>query len=521
MSTRQAGPSRLPGLLVVVVALVLAGVANATMRARPAVRPAPDRPSEPSMVLASSNASSSAWYCAGPLPVGAGHEASSIAVANVGPRPVRGELVVASSAGSQKTTPIVVGAHAQAVYGLTRQGGRSVAAATVLVNSASVGVEELVHGPSGPMAAPCSIRAGREAYLAAGSTTGADNVALAVYDPGATPAVVSVTFATTTGPSSPPVFQGVSVRPGGLVVLDVGHEVASRLAVATLVHSTGGRVVVGAFVQSITGRSLLGSLLGATPKGATRWELPAAPLGGGVRQSFSVLNPTSRPARIEIRLSGSPGAGTVSDVVPPNGVVSLAPLASSPLSTAAATLTSRGTPVVVALALALTGAAAPPPALHRIRQAAVVAAVVGGKRVHRRQVVLATVPVDPPLVRLPSLPAGFSVAAGATSAYRRWLLAGGESDAHVAEVVTVSNPGSESASLHLLDLSGKPVTPAGTALTVPPGSTKVITVGALSTLRGDVPLMISSTQPVVAGEMLYSTGPHPLGLTAATGIPVR
>lgn len=496
----RTGTRRLPGLLVVVVVLALAGVADATMRAHPAptmVGRAAHGSTEPALAVVSSPVTSTAWYCAGPLPVGRQPQASSIAVANVGDRPARGRLVVTSSRGERRTTVIAVGAHAQAVYGLPRGWTAASAAATVLVDTASVGVEELVHGPNGPMAARCSVEAGHTAYLAEGSTRGAANLALAIYDPGATPAVASVSFATSAGGVTPPAFQGISVAPGGLVVLDVGREVPGQLTVATTVQSTGGRVVVGAAVDAVVGHHLLSSLATASPMTSERWQLAAAPLGATARQGFSILDPTGRSARVTVVLaSSSPRAAgsELTAVVPAGAVVDIAPAALAGRSSTGAVVTAAGAPVVVGreLAVAAMPGASEPAASARARRAA------------------------PVLLTLPGLPTGFAAAEGTVAPYRRWLLAGGESDARVSEVVTLTDPGSAPAVVRLTTLAGRPVLPA---LTVAPGTSRVVAVRSIGP-SGPLALALQATHPVVAGELLYGAGRRGLGLAAWPGIPV-
>ncbi|MHB1781360.1 MAG: hypothetical protein ACYCTE_01520, partial [Acidimicrobiales bacterium] len=92
-----ARPERRRALAVglVAVALVLAGVANSTVH-RPGQLRARRVAAAVAPSVATDRASSSAWYCAGPLPVGTTGEASSIAVANLGVRKVRGEVVLAA-----------------------------------------------------------------------------------------------------------------------------------------------------------------------------------------------------------------------------------------------------------------------------------------------------------------------------------------------------------------------------------------------------------------------------------------
>lgn len=476
------------------VALALAGVANATMRPRPShgggrigVR------SERAVATTSRRVSSSAWYCPGPLPFGGGKEASSIAVANVGDQAAHGRLVVTTSAGSRSVASITVAAHAQAVFGLPRHGPSAHAAATILVDSAGVGVEELIHGGSGPMSAPCSVTTGRDEYLAVGSTRGKADVHLAVYNPGATPAVVGVSFATTTGGASPPAFQGVDVAPGHVTLLDVARQVASRQAVATIVHATGGHVVVGAVVRSSVDHRVLTSLVGASPWPARHWDLPAAPLGKGARQSFSVLNPTDRSAHVVVHLAG-PGGGEVSEAIPPGAVVAVGPSATRSAAATGATLASTGAPVVVARELAL------------------------GSRLTGRASKGSSRPAPGDL---PGLPVGFSAAAGTTGPHRRWLLPGGEADRHVDEVVTVTNPGSEAARVEVLDLADQTAGTKTGPFTVPPGGSVAVPAKALGVEGGNLSLVVEASSPVVAGQLLYAAGHDKVGLAAGAGIPVN
>jgi len=146
----------------------------------------------------------------------------------------------------------------------------------------------------------------------------------------------------------------------------------------------------------------------------------------------------------------------------------------------------------------------------------VIAATTKGRKVARH--VLRT---SSPRLGLPALPAGFSAASTSPSPYRRWLLAGGESDARTAEVVTVTNPGSAPARVQLADLAGTALRGAGTTILVGAGGSVAIPLSSIRALSGEVSLELTSNVPVLAGQLLYSVGPHPLGLSMEAGIPIR
>ena len=99
---------------------------------------------------------------------------------------------------------------------------------TAILNQAGVGVSEVVHGALGVTSAPCVTHAGPNAYIAVGSTKDPANVTLALYDPGSTPAVASLSFATSSGPVTPPIFQGLSVLSGQVILVNVGHYVLMK-----------------------------------------------------------------------------------------------------------------------------------------------------------------------------------------------------------------------------------------------------------------------------------------------------
>lgn len=75
----------------------LAGVANGLVNTHE-VTPRPIA-LDTSAVLTKSAATSAAWYCAGPLPIGAQPQFSTIDVANASSKIVRGEIVVSATGG--------------------------------------------------------------------------------------------------------------------------------------------------------------------------------------------------------------------------------------------------------------------------------------------------------------------------------------------------------------------------------------------------------------------------------------
>ena len=508
---RPSGARRAVTVGAVALLLALAGVANTEIHPAGG-RPAPGPNVVPAVAVRS--ASSTAWYCPGPLPVGDLSEASSVAITDVEARPLRAQVTIAATSGRRAAETVEVHPEGESVVGLRRRGPRGSAAVTVVVDGSGAAVEELVHGSEGVSATPCSATPVSTEYFAAGSTLGANNLSLGVYDPGATPAVVNVSFVTSSGAVAPPAFQDMSVGPGQVVALDVGHYVPSEAAVATLVDSTGGRVVAGTLLTAVVGHALMTSLVDGVGGSATRWLVPAGPAGPRTESTFSVLDPGRRGAVVHLRLGAGPSAAELSTSVPAHGLVTLRPaLAGDRAEMAWATLRSSGAPVVVAretLVLPL-----PPPTggtgRHRLarrgapRSLARAAAPVQLPTSVAAASAAATAPISRARA-LPVLLAGVAVTSGVTEGSATWVLPGGESDPHTSEVVVVQDLGRHPSRVVFERLAA----PGGAEpfaslppLELRPGEVLSIDLADVVGYAGTLPLLVRASRPIVSGELLY------------------
>ena len=521
-------PHRIVAVLVVACLLALAAVGNAAIRDRPPRVVTHPAPPDAAITLAR-QVSSSAWYCPGPLSIGAGAPGGQIVIANLGTRVLTGELVVSGTAGTIRTESVEVAPGASARYPLPDTGPIRQAAATVLVNGGGAGVEEVAF-PSPhtagrvPLVAPCSSRVSTSSYVAAGGSRDADNVNLALYDPGATPAVANVAFSTSNGPVSPPAFQGVTVGAGELVVLDVGRAIPGRAMIATTITAEGGQIVSGALLTAARGHGVETALIAATDAPASSWRFPPEPAGPGTAAAYAVYNPGSRPAAVTLTTTGTGGAATATATVPPGGVV---PLATGAVTTAgalrSAELTVRhGSPVICASEVVLERAL--PAAMVRRRVAAVEIARVGGRARRRRVIKVAVVhggPQAPTL--LPALPAGYGVGVGVSAPARRWVLPVGIADTSTGELVTVANTSGRAATvrLRLLRSAGSPALHGPATLVLPPGGNVTLALSGLVAPAGDFSLVVDAAAPVVVGASLYAAGsPKAVGLATVIGLPI-
>ncbi len=488
--------------------LALAGVANATVkhhRAETSDGPA----SAVGAVVVSHRASSSAWYCPGPLPIGVGQDSAAIELANVTSHTVRGELDLVTSSGQNALHAVVLPPEStqRTTFPTPKKAGWG--AASVLLNGLGVGVSEIEHGPAGAVSSPCTTTISSSAAIVGGSTRQAANVALALFDPGATPAVAHVSFSTGVSSVSPPAFQGIAIGAGQVVVENVGEFLPQQQTLATMVQSTGGRIVVGTMNSDVLGHArTLGFSSGvATP--SRTWLLPPAPSGGAAAQSYLVLNTSPRTTEVALRTAASGaslGPATVlRDVLSgEHGRVQPRPRRRTRGALRWGEVTaSNGTAIVVERSLVIPRPISVPELLSAPGSAA-----------------------RSPLLLPATVPSGLSEVAGTPLPAEGWLLTGGESDAATGEIVTLVNPGDGRVQVHLqaLDASGRTnaaIARIGT-ITLAPRSVVPVDLGASVRSARALALVVRADGAVGCGAYLYAKGSSgSVGFNASAAIPLE
>ncbi len=449
-----------------------------------------------------------AWHCPGPLPVGVGKERSRISIVNSGTSAVSLVVVVSrtglprvgfSSGASTSTTRITVDGESQAVLALTTRGPAGLAAVSIETDGGGIGVAESIVGGSvfgAPivLASPCSLAAGAQGYVPAGSTYGDSDVQLSLYDPGATAAVVNVSVSTGTALTSPPAFQGVVVPATGLVVLNLRRWVFQQSPLAVTATAVSGDVVVGALELSsetaaIASRSAAGhgvthlrvigsSLLVGPDRGLGRWAFPALQSSRGVASTFSVYNPGRRPVLVSVAPPGRAGiVAALTEDVPAGGIVDFAtPVTGrSGFGTGSVVVSAQeGKPIVVAR---LT------------------------TRYSTR--VLEAIDATP----------------GTAGPRDEWLLPGGSRTSQVKDVVTLDNPGPDGATVDFFELTSRGGTPALLEeVSLPAGSDVGINLGLVLKDAPSFALRVVASGPILVEQQLT---PHSGLTTAAGGIPVQ
>lgn len=504
---RPPDERRLPAVLIVAAALALAGLSGGLVASGVAggspVAGVNVVAASPGPVVGPVAATSSAWYCPGPLPIGK-KATSSIDLANTSPHSVNATLTITTVPGSVTSkVSLDLPALGTASYTIPDNGnGAMEAAASVLVQGGGVAVAERSSDNGAPTTATCQVAPSPAWLLASGSTGHAADVLVSLFDPTTLPAVVDLTCYIPALPGTipqaviPPPLQGITLQPGQMQVVDLGRVVQLKPDLAVAATASSGRVVVGAWTQIAVGRTYYGRLQAAASAPEPDWTFPVAAGPPGQTPVYWLFNPSSTATRVHVALTFGSKESTSNDFS--IAATSLAVVSPQVVTTAVpAEITTVAGPGVIAARGYVVGPAAPP-ARH------------SGNGKHRA--------VGPALA---SSYAPWS-ALGAVDAGQRWLVFAPPLAAATAaerkkprtEALYVANTGTTPAAVRLMLLGP---TGAGRRLTAvaQPGSTTEITIPAGTATEA---VVVEASAPVTVELDLYVKG-QPSG-NAEMGIPI-
>ena len=474
-------PRRLPIVLTIVALLAAGGLADR------AGRPAPAGAREQSPfampVAAPTSALSSTWYCAGGTSQLKGFADGWLVLANSEDRTVH--VVVTFIPNDPSIRPRLVPVDVKPLSQLTLHDfdylQAQFVAATVEVRGGGVVAEHFVLGPGGASVAPCASSASDRWYFADGGTTRDATELLALFNPFPEDAIVDLSFTTEAGGIEPEALQALVVPGRGLSVVNVGDHVVRRRAVSVSIVARSGRLVADR-IQSYSGsagRRGLALVLG-TPSPGTLWYFPEGLVTKGVVERYQLYNPSDQEAKVELALGLEKGAAEPFDLTVPGG----------------------GRITVLANAEGRIPAEVPHSATVRS---------VNGVGVVVERSIDAT---------KPSPRRGLGSTLGARQSARRWLFAIGLATDTVDEWLVLQNPGTHAATVSVTALAdGQQLAIDGLQdVRLAPGRRMAFRLG--DHLRRDpLPLLVTSTEPVVAERDLYTVGG--LGMSTVMGVPLR
>ncbi len=294
--------------------------------------------------------------------------------------------------------------------------------------------------------------------------------------------------------------------------------------------------MVGAIERAAVGNVVFPSLLSANAVAEPNWYLPALPAGGSTLGYIYALNPGSTQATATVHFGGSAGSATATLIVPANGLHA-SPRVRSPRSPHCAVRhcprrprrrSSCSAPTCSAHALAQPK---PPTvkAVKRRRRPPQHASSASGAIGRALDVPTTTIAPESAaaalsaLFGLPSeLPIGYELSPGTVTS-KGWLLPGGSSDADHGEYVSVTNPGTATATVTLETLAKGEATviPNLGSVALAPGASTVVDLSRVLPPTAEVTVLASATAPVVVSAGFYAKGSSgSVGLSAPVAIPL-
>ena len=245
---------------------------------------------------------SSSWFCPGG-PTDGGALGTRIMVMNPESEGVRVVVTAMPQTGDPGQKAFDVGPSSGLPIVLRDIVASPWTAALVEVEGAGVVVEQSVSLPNEFDTSPCAPAASPTWYFASGSTARDATMTVALMNPFPDDAIVDMAFATGEGRRVPGYFEGLVVRGGSVLAVDIGSHVRRQDVVSTEVKARSGRVVASQLLlRSAPGVFGVSLTLGA-PRLGKEWVFPDGLAHDGVVERFEFFNPTEQEARVDIELA--------------------------------------------------------------------------------------------------------------------------------------------------------------------------------------------------------------------------
>ena len=363
-----------------------------------------------------------------------------------------------------------------------------IVSALVEAPSGGIVVEHRVTSVHGFDVKPCATAGATTWHFPYGDTTVDARELLVLFNPFPDDAIVDGRFSTEDGVREPERFDGLVVPGRGSIAVDLGDDVTRREEVAGTSTARAGRIVVDRIVRidRDTDRGLTVQSGVPVPQGT--WVFPDGRLSDTLREEYVVYNPGEELAEVAIEfvldepetngipepidLSLPPGAHQVIDVnadgrVPAN------------VSHSAVVRSENGVPVVAERLIFAAGESS------------------GARK-------------------------GISVSTGSPVESEEWAFAAGAVNDTSDEWIVILNLDPQIlAEVDVTAVTGGQLVPVSglQGLEIGPGQRLAIRVGEHIGNREPLPLLVTSSEPVVVERGMYRVGRDQRGMSNAVGVP--
>ena len=346
-------------------------------------------------------------------------------------------------------------------------------------------VEHSVRSDDGYDAKPCATSGASEWHFAFGDTTVAARELLVLFNPFPDEAIVDGRFSTEDGVRQPERFDGLVVPARGTLAVDLGDDVTRREEVAASIATRSGRIVVDRIVRvdGETDRGLTVQL--GVPVPQRTWVFPDGLTSDTVREEFVVYNPGEEQAEVEIEF--------VLDDPETNGIPEPIDLSLPPGSHQSIDVNADGrVPAEIAHTVIVRAANAVPVVAERVLFSS------GEDR------------------------GGIAVTTGSPVEAEQWTFSAGAVTETVDEFLVLVNLDPQIlAEIDVTAVVNGQLVPVADLQGIELGGSErlAIRIGEHIANRPQLPLVVTSTEPIVAERAVYQVGEDDRGISNSVGVP--
>jgi hypothetical protein len=313
VARRRRALRRVPGraAAIATAAAVMVGVGVVSSAVPSPVPASPTSPGD-GVRVAPASAATSSLFCATGAGLGAGAGATGVVVlTNTSRTTARGVMTIDQGSGVPAVRRAVTVPPLGTTDVIPAQGlPDGATASTFTFEAGGVAATMVIGAPVGWSTAPCASSVSSE-WDFVGGATASGLLDLSLYNPTAAPAVVGVSFLTSNGNVLvPQAYQGITLRPGQLVVADLATYVQNQQVVGTLVQTSSGAIVATELDRMAVPSGSGLALVAGTPAPATTWRFAQTTAVQGGSVMLSVANPQASPVSVLVTVGLSSASVT-------------------------------------------------------------------------------------------------------------------------------------------------------------------------------------------------------------------
>ncbi len=266
------------------------------------------------------------WYCAG-VPAADSTVGGNLVMVDPTDVPLQARITLFGTEGiAPVVQSVTVPARDKLTFDVDTALTSTFVSAMVEIDGGEGMVEQIAHTPGGDTVASCTTQTSSSWYFADGWTVDGSVEQLILTNPSDDTVIVDINFQTKGGPRLPPAFQGYSISPRTVSVINVSESgLVDEPIIGVTVAASRGRLIV-ARAQQYAGTARLGySVTLGAPAPSEQVFFADGEKGAGITEQYVLYNPTDTDATVDATVLGpvaaAPGLVDPDPISVPSGDV--------------------------------------------------------------------------------------------------------------------------------------------------------------------------------------------------------